>query len=82
MTDPICFHHSGIEKELKAICGKVDLRFGDMNRRVEQLEKLVLRVGILEQGGSYISGGKRWSDYIITVIIAGAIVLLSKLLHL
>ena len=80
--DNICPHHSGIQAELKSVCAKLDIRFTEINRRMDKIEDLFMRVGILEKGSNYREGSRHWTDYIITVIIAGAVVLLSKLVHL
>ena len=70
MTNP-CPHHSGIEAELKAI-----------ERRLELLEKLTLRIGALEIGSGYREGVRHWTDYLVMAVISGIIVLLARMLHL
>lgn len=47
-----------------------------------QIEKLITRIVLLEKALNYREGTHHWSDYIITAIIAGSIILLTKLLHL
>ena len=49
---------------------------------MDKIEDLFMRVGILEKGSNYREGSRHWTDYIITVIIAGAVVVIAKLVHL
>jgi hypothetical protein len=80
MTD--CPFHSGIEAEIRAICGKQEIQHNELNRRLELLERMTLRVDLLEKGAGFTAGSSRWSDYIITVLISALMVLIFKLLHL
>jgi hypothetical protein len=47
-----------------------------------QLEKLITRIVLLEKSVNFREGSRHWSDYIRTAGIAGAIVVISKLMHL
>ena len=47
-----------------------------------QLEKLITRIVLLEKSVNFREGSRHWSDYILTAVIAGAIVVISKLMHL
>ena len=47
-----------------------------------QLEKLITRIVLLEKSVNFREGSRHWSDYILTAVIAGAIVIISKLMHL
>ena len=46
-----------------------------------QIEKVITRIVLLEKGLNFREGSRHWSDYIITAIIAGGIVLLMRLIH-
>ena len=47
-----------------------------------QIEKVITRIVLLEKSVNFREGTRHWSDYILTAIIAGAIVVISKLMHL
>ena len=47
-----------------------------------QIEKVITRIVILEKSVNFREGSRHWSDYILTAVIAGAIVVISKLMHL
>ena len=46
-----------------------------------QIEKVITRIVLLEKGLNFREGSRHWSDYIITAIIAGVVVILSRLVH-